>query len=45
MKLATIPDNLAERIALWTGMLPPGVFESWFGAVSHWRRTLDYNNC
>lgn len=33
MKLGSLPDNLAERIALWTGLIPPGVFESWFGIM------------
>jgi 2-polyprenyl-3-methyl-5-hydroxy-6-metoxy-1,4-benzoquinol methylase len=33
VKLGSLPDNLAERIALLTGIIPPGVFESWFGIM------------
>ena len=33
MKLGTLPENLAEWIALRTGILPPGVFESRFGIM------------
>jgi 2-polyprenyl-3-methyl-5-hydroxy-6-metoxy-1,4-benzoquinol methylase len=33
VKLGSLPDNMAERIALWTGVIPPGVFESWFGIM------------
>lgn len=31
MKLGVSPDNLMERMALLTGILPVGIFESWFG--------------
>ena len=33
MKLGILPENLVERLALLTGMLPPGIFESWFGMM------------
>jgi Dimerisation domain len=33
MKLGVVPDNLIERLALLTGLLPPGIFESWFGIM------------
>lgn len=33
MKVGNVPENLAERIALWTGVIPPGIFESWFGIM------------
>jgi hypothetical protein len=31
MRLGVVPDNLLERLALLSGMLPPGIFECWFG--------------
>lgn len=31
MKLGALPDNLMERVGLALGMIPPGVFEGWFG--------------
>ena len=31
MKLGMVPENLVERLALFSGMLPPGIFECWFG--------------
>jgi SAM-dependent methyltransferase len=33
MKLGMVPENLPERIALTSGILPPGIFESWFGIM------------
>ena len=33
MKLGVVPDNLIERLALLTGLLPPGIFERWFGIM------------
>ena len=33
MKLGVVPDNLIERLALLSGMLPPGIFECWFGIM------------
>ena len=33
MKLGIIPDNAVERVALFSGMLPPGIFECWFGIM------------
>jgi 2-polyprenyl-3-methyl-5-hydroxy-6-metoxy-1,4-benzoquinol methylase len=33
VKLGLVGENLMERIALRTGMLPPGIFESWFGIM------------
>src|SRR5262245_13631421 len=33
MKLGVVPDNLLERVALLSGMLPPGIFECWFGIM------------
>lgn len=33
MKLGVVPDNLIERLALLSGILPPGIFESWFGIM------------
>jgi hypothetical protein len=29
MKLGIVPENLVERQALLSGMLPPGIFECW----------------
>lgn len=34
MKLGVIPENLAERIALWFGIPPPGILESWIGIMA-----------
>jgi SAM-dependent methyltransferase len=28
-----VPDNVLERLALLSGMLPPGIFECWFGIM------------
>src|SRR5206468_2080827 len=33
VKLGLVPENLVERLALLTGILPPGIFESWFGIM------------
>ena len=33
MRLGVVPDNLLERLALLFGILPPEVFESWFGIM------------
>ena len=33
MRLGIVPDNLLERLALLSGMLPPGIFECWFGMM------------
>ena len=33
MKLGIVPENLLERFAITSGMLPPGIFESWFGIM------------
>ncbi len=33
MKLGLIGDNVVERIALASGVLPPGIFECWFGMM------------
>ena len=33
MKLGMVPENLVERLALLSGMLPPGIFECWFGIM------------
>ena len=33
MKLGMVPETLVERLALLTGMLPPGIFECWFGIM------------
>lgn len=34
MKLGVIPENLAERLALWFGIPPPGILESWIGIMA-----------
>ncbi len=34
MKLGVIPENLAERLALWFGIPPPGILESWLGSMA-----------
>lgn len=34
MKLGVIPENLAERLALWAGIPPPGILESWMGIMA-----------
>ena len=31
VRLGVVPDNLLERLALLFGILPPEVFEGWFG--------------
>ena len=33
MRLGIVPENLMERLALLSGMLPPGIFECWFGIM------------
>jgi SAM-dependent methyltransferase len=33
MKLGMVPENLMERLALLSGVLPPGIFECWFGIM------------
>ena len=33
MKLGVVPENLIERLALFSGLLPRGIFESWFGIM------------
>jgi SAM-dependent methyltransferase len=33
MRLGMLPDNLAERLILLSGILPPAIFESWFGIM------------
>src|SRR5262249_43080136 len=33
VKLGLVGDNLVERLALLSGMLPPGIFECWFGIM------------
>ena len=33
MKLGIAPDNLLERLALLSGLFPPGIFECWFGMM------------
>ena len=33
MRLGVVPDDLLERMALLSGMLPPGIFECWFGIM------------
>jgi SAM-dependent methyltransferase len=34
LKLGVIPENLAERLALWFGIPPPGILESWIGIMA-----------
>lgn len=34
MKLGIVPENLAERLALWIGIPPPGILESWIGIMA-----------
>jgi 2-polyprenyl-3-methyl-5-hydroxy-6-metoxy-1,4-benzoquinol methylase len=34
LKLGVIPENLAERLALWIGIPPPGIIESWLGIMA-----------
>jgi 2-polyprenyl-3-methyl-5-hydroxy-6-metoxy-1,4-benzoquinol methylase len=34
MKLGVVPENLAERLALWFGIPPPGILESWIGIMA-----------
>lgn len=33
MRLGMVPDNFLERLALWSGILPPGIIECWFGIM------------
>src|SRR5437764_6332756 len=33
MKIGIVPESLVERLALFSGMLPPGIFECWFGIM------------
>jgi predicted O-methyltransferase YrrM len=33
MRLGIVPDNLSERLVLLSGMLPPAIFEAWFGMM------------
>ena len=33
MRLGIVPDNFVERLALLSGLLPPGIFECWFGIM------------
>jgi SAM-dependent methyltransferase len=33
MKLGMVPENLVEMLALRSGLLPPGIFEAWFGIM------------
>jgi SAM-dependent methyltransferase len=33
VKLGLVGDNLVERLALLWGVLPPGIFECWFGIM------------
>jgi SAM-dependent methyltransferase len=33
VKLGVVPDNFLERVALLSGLLPPGIFECWFGIM------------
>jgi hypothetical protein len=28
-----VPDNVLERLALLSSLLPPGIFECWFGIM------------
>src|SRR5438132_1587815 len=39
MKLGIVPENLVERLALLTGMLPPGIFECWWEHCEGYVRT------
>ncbi len=34
MRLGIIPENLAERVAMWFGIPPPGIIESWIGLMA-----------
>ena len=34
MRLGILPENLAERLALWFRFPPPGILESWFGIMA-----------
>jgi len=34
MKLGVVPENLPERLALWLGIPPPGIVESWLGIMA-----------
>jgi predicted O-methyltransferase YrrM len=33
VRLGIVPDNIVERLALLSGLLPPGIFECWFGMM------------
>jgi SAM-dependent methyltransferase len=33
VRLGILADNLLERLALLSGLLPPGIFECWFGMM------------
>jgi hypothetical protein len=33
MRLGVVPEDLMERLALLSGILPPGIFECWFGIM------------
>jgi hypothetical protein len=33
MRLGMVPENVLERLAIHSGMLPPGIFECWFGIM------------
>src|SRR5215470_16510950 len=33
LKLGLVGDNLVERLTLLSGILPPGIFECWFGIM------------
>ena len=33
MKLGIVPENLLERFVILSGLLPPGIFESWFSVA------------
>jgi hypothetical protein len=37
MKLGIVPENFVERLALLSGMLPPGIVECWFGLLPYGR--------
>jgi len=34
MKLGVVPENLPEQLALWLGIPPPGIVESWLGIMA-----------
>ena len=33
MRLGVVPDNFLERVAIQCGVVPPGIFECWFGMM------------